>query len=125
MTKRKEMVERRKHKRFQGREGALAALGPHSTRIGQIIDVSMGGLAFSYIAGEEPSDGSFELGILFAEESFYLTQIPFKTISDQEAKEVPFSFVKMRRCGVQFGEMTHSQISQVEYFIQNYTMGGA
>lgn len=118
------MVERRKHKRFNVQAGAFAVLGSHSAKIGQVIDVSKGGLAFSYLAGEEPSNQPFELGILFGEESFHLTQIPFKTISDQEAKEVPFSSLALRRCGVQFGEMTKSQVDQLEHFIQNYTIGG-
>ncbi len=50
MTDTKQRVEQRKHKRFKVLEGAFAALRapwPHSTRLGQIIDIGMGGLAFS------------------------------------------------------------------------------
>jgi len=123
MTEGKDETERRKHKRYRVHDGAFAVLGPHSTKIGQIIDVSMGGVAFGYIAGKEPPDTSFELGILFAEDSFHLTKIPFKTISDQEAKEVPFSTLTMRRCGLQYGKLTPSQISQLQHFIRNCTTG--
>ncbi|UCD87489.1 MAG: PilZ domain-containing protein [Desulfobacterales bacterium] len=123
MSEGKDETERRKHKRYRAHDGAFAVLGPHSTKIGQIIDVSVGGLAFSYIAGKEPSDATFELSILFAQDSFHLTKIPFKTISDQEAKEVPSNTLTMRRSGLQFGELTPSQISQLQYFIRNCTTG--
>ena len=83
--KRKEMVERRKHKRFKVQGSAFVVLGappwPHSTKVGQIIDMSMHGLAFSYIADEGQSNSSFELGIFLADNSFHLRQIPFETIS--------------------------------------------
>ena len=128
MTKRKVLVERRKHKRFQVQDGIFAVLRCHwpcSTRLGPIIDVSKGGLAFRYIdiASEEGSNGSFELVILLANNSFHLDKVPFETISDFEiGNEVPFSCVKTRRRGVQFGELTHEQIFQIEYFIRNHTI---
>jgi hypothetical protein len=121
------MLERRKHKRFKVQNGAFAVLGappwPHSTKVGQIIDMSMGGLAFSYIAEQEPSNGSFELGIFLADNSFRLRKIPFETISDLEIKKGPFNSITMRRSGVQFGELTPNQISQLKYFIRNHTIG--
>ena len=122
------MLERRKHKRFQLQNGAFAVLRafswPHSTqKLGQIIDMSMGGLAFSYIAEQEPSNGSFELGIFLADHSFHLRTIAFETISDLETNGVPFSSITMRRSGVQFRELTPKQISQLKYFIRNHTIG--
>jgi hypothetical protein len=127
VTNRKEIVERRKHKRFQVQDGAFAVAmppQPRSTPPGQIIDVSRGGLAFRYIAGEEGSNGSFELIILLANNNFHLDKVPFETISDFEiANEVPFSSITMRRRGVQFGKLTDKQISQLDYFIRNYTIG--
>jgi len=86
--------------------------------------MSREGLAFRYIAGHERPNGALELEILLGDHSFYLDKIPFKTISDCEtANEVPFSSIKMRRSGVQFGDLTPNQISQLEYFIQNHTKG--
>lgn len=54
MYTRKELVERRKHKRFQVPFGAFAVLGPHSTKVGRIMDISMGGLTFRHIDRKEP-----------------------------------------------------------------------
>jgi hypothetical protein len=125
LTKKKELSDRRKHIRFQVRETAFVVLKapwPHSTKVGQIIDISMHGLAFRYIADEGRSNGSSELEILSADHSFYLDRVPFKTISDFKTdNDVPFSSIEMRRSGVQFGDLTPSQSSQLEHFIWNYT----
>ncbi len=124
------MLERRKHKRFKVQDSAFVVLRgsswPHSTqKVGQIMDIGMGGLAFSYVAEQEPSNGSFELGIFSADNSFHLRKIPFETISDVETKKVPFSSITMRRSGVQFGELTQEQAAQLEFFLKNRTTGMA
>ena len=73
---------------------------------------------------EEASNESFELEIFLTDHSFYLESIPVIGVSDfQISDEVLFSSITTRRHGVQFGELTHYQISQLEYFIQNYTEG--
>lgn len=125
VTKKKELSDRRKHRRFQVRDTAFVVLKapwPHSTKVGQIIDISMQGLAFRYIADEGRSNGSSELEIISADHSFYLDKVPFNTISDSKTdNDVPFSSIEMRRSAVQFGDLTSNQISQLEYFIWNYT----
>ncbi|NVM21601.1 MAG: PilZ domain-containing protein [Desulfobacterales bacterium] len=122
MSNRKKLVERRKDKRFQVKEGALAVLRPHPAKLGQIIDISRGGLAFTYIAGEGKPTGSFELEIFFSDNGFHLDKIQFETVSDFEIREVPFSSITMRRCGVRFGELTDNQVSQLEHFLRSYTL---
>jgi hypothetical protein len=124
MTGKKQVIERRKHKRFRVQDGTFAVLGPRYGKIGPITDMSMSGLAFSYIAGEEQDNGSYQLSILLAQDSFHLTRIPFKTVWDTEAKEVPFSTLDMRQCGVEFGQLTEKQISQLEHFVEKHTVGG-
>ncbi|MBW2567554.1 MAG: PilZ domain-containing protein [Deltaproteobacteria bacterium] len=122
MSVAEKLVERRKHNRFSVSKGAFVALRPHYGKIGQVVNISMGGLAFTYMADEErPS--SFELDIFLAGGSFYLQEVPFGTISDFHNDGMPLSSVKMRRMGVQFGDLSPHQVSQLEYFIQNHTEG--
>ena len=126
MTKDKELVERRKNKRFQAKDGALAVLKPpwpNSIRLGQIIDISMGGLSFRCIAGEDRFNGSSELSVIFANHGFYLHKLPIKSISDLETARMPFGSMTPRRRSVQFEELRDDQVSQLEYFIQNHTTG--
>jgi hypothetical protein len=117
-------VERRKYTRFRTRNGALIELRSQRGKLGEIIDISKGGLAFRYIdIGDRPK-GSFELDIFLKETGFRLEKVPAKTISDfRTTKYFPFSSTKTRRQGVQFGELTQKQISQLEHFIRNYTAG--
>ena len=123
MDNRTEIIERRDHMRFRTQEDAFATLrGRHISKLGQIIDISKGGLAFRYIDTGGPPNGSHELDIFLAENGFHLEKVACKTISDSEAeREHPFSTIKMRRRGVQFRALKKYQTSQLEYFIWNHT----
>jgi hypothetical protein len=124
MTQMKNPVEQRRYERFQVRDGAFVLLGPGSTKLGRIIDISTGGLSFSHMARARPSDDLFELDLFLIDTDFYLSEIPFSTVSDFKTHENPFSSITMRRCGVQFGELNASQRAELEYFIQNHTVDG-
>ena len=112
--------ERRKHNRFRVKDGASVVLRADFLELGEIIDVSRGGLAFRYIPSQQSTSASFQLVILLGDGSFYLPDIPFKIISDFETNHKRFSSSKISRCGVQFGKLTRNQASQLEYFVQRY-----
>jgi hypothetical protein len=124
MYNRNELSEQRKDKRFQVPKDAFAALGPDYIKVGQIINISMGGLAFRYLGSEQPSNAS-ELDIFLAGRAFYLYKLPFATVWDLVTGEKPFNSIKMKVCGLKFGELTQSQISELQYFIQDYAVGEA
>jgi len=123
--KRKKLVEQRRQTRFLAREGAFAVLRDDVSKLGQIIDICGGGLAFRYVAIGNPSNGSYRLDIFLAENGFYLGNLPFKIVSDIEIDhEIPFSSVTVRRLCIQFRELSDMQTSQLKYFIRNHTVGG-
>ncbi len=114
--------ERRQQKRFKAQEGAFAALVAQDSRLGQIKDISIRGLSFRYIDGNEKLEAN-ELKIILGEEGLYLDNVPFKKISDFEIKsEFSFSTVKMRQIGLEFGELTTDQKLQLDRFIQYHTI---
>ncbi|MBW2565547.1 MAG: PilZ domain-containing protein [Deltaproteobacteria bacterium] len=122
MTNTKERVERRKHKRFRIEHGAFVGLGPRYDKVGRIIDISMGGLAFRCF-GSRKANGSC-LAVFFTETNFHLDEVQIKTISDFEiAGKLPSSSITARRCSVQFMGLTEKQRSQIEFFIKNYATG--
>jgi hypothetical protein len=126
MTDMKKIVERRKHRRFQVQDGAYAALYNGSLKIGQIQNISKDGFALRYISYGEQAEGSSEVDIFASNNDFYLKNLPFKTISDVYIDfENPFSTTTLWQCGGQFGEITQSQMFQVYYFIQDYTISEA
>ena len=57
---RKELVERRKHRRFPVKDLTFAVPRKNSDRIGKVVDIGMGGLAFHYSGAGEWSDKSLE-----------------------------------------------------------------
>ncbi len=119
---RKALIERRQLNRFNAQDGAFAVARNHVSKLGQIMNVSMRGLAFKYIANGKQSNGLFELDIFLSGHGIHLKNIPSKTVSDFEMKsDFPFSSIRMRQCCVQFGELTRIHISQLEDFIQNHT----
>lgn len=101
----KEFIERRKHHRFKVKRGAVAAMikttsskeelakdmrlneGSIATvskniQLGQIINVSKGGLAFEYIDSQDEYNKLFDLDILFVQGSFYLKKVAVNTVWD-------------------------------------------
>jgi hypothetical protein len=139
-------MERRIHKRYRVRAGTFAVLRSTSIelskikdmsmgeiafavikskpiKMGQIIDISREGLAFHYIDRQGASNALFKMDILFAQDAFYLDRLLFKPIFDFEIDtDIPLNSFKIRKCGVQFGELSPQQHSRLEYFIYNHTL---
>lgn len=111
--------EKRKYARFIVKGRATAILSPDNIMPYQIIDISRNGLAFSYEGHEAWGNELLEL-ILLDDENFYLDKIPIRIVSDSPLDD---SSRHLRRCGVQFGELTPGQEAQLEYFLQKHTVG--
>lgn len=128
----KQAVERRRYTRYGVREGAYAALSPDSARMGQIIDISRGGLCFRYIAQMDQPDNGQETHVFVGDEGIYLEKMPNRLIEDVPVEDgaFPGSIIMgsktmrvMRQRRVSFGELTGNQVAQLEYFIQHRTTG--
>ena len=102
--------ERRKHQRFQARKCTVAI----NAKLGQVIDISMGGLSFSYIDTGNWVKDSAALAILFGPDELSLDDFPMRIISDCSLGK---GMSMLRRCGVEFGELTREQVAQLEHFI--------
>jgi len=126
MTENEKPVEKRLQKRFRAQDDAYAMLRGSVSKLGKILDISRGGLAFRYIDIGERPESSFELEILVKGNGFHLNNVSFETISDfGSTKDFPFSSIPMRRRGGQFLGLTENQISELEYFMEHYTTGEA
>ena len=117
-----ELVEGRQHRRFRVHNGGFAALYNEFTALGQIIDISRGGLSFRYVASEARTYGSAELRILMTDGSFCFEKVPFKTIWDcSTPQDFSLDSLTFRHCGVQFGKLGDDQKFDLKYFIENCT----
>ena len=125
MSAGKREVERRRDGRFQVPKGVFVEVRrPHHSKLGEIIDISMGGLAFHYVGSQEANESY--LAIFLTETNFHLDEVPIRTVLDLEtADRLPSTSITVRRCGVQFVNLTDEQRSQIQFFINNYTIGEA
>lgn len=120
MVGRKRTIERRRNKRYKAVEGAYAAISPNSKRLGQIIDISMGGLCFKYIDTENKSEERTEESIFLSSMGYYVGDLPFQTIADYEITDVPsFSAMKVRKRHVKFTDLTLKQLFDLDYYLRN------
>lgn len=87
--------------------------------VGRVLDISMGGVSFSYIADNPPPEDLPREGILFTHSGQHIQGIPFEIMADAVCSRFFSSdyFVMERR--VRFGELSELQVRQLESFILN------
>ena len=122
---REELIEQRKHKRYKAKEGAFAVIRKQAKTkaLGQILDISDGGLSFKYMANGKPANADNKLDIFYTGLGIQLRSLSFLTISDLPIDDLPtFSSIKMRRCGIQFTDLKSEHKNQINEFINYYTM---
>lgn len=119
-------TERRKHRRFEPDKTAFAAVNPDSGRLGQIVNISKGGLLFEYLCyGGETNDVSL-VDIFLPNNEFHLFGIPCRIIADAAARNggigyTNFSVVICKRCSVCFEKLTSPQKARLNFFLENFT----
>jgi len=120
MEKNEKADEPRKHKRFDVKDGAYSVLSYQPTVMGQIINLSMDGLAVTY-KGKRLKESN-EVDLFISDAGFYIDQIPVKTISDHKlVSKFLFSSKTAWQRSLQFGDLTNDQKSQLKEFLQLYT----
>jgi hypothetical protein len=120
MEKKETTDDKRKHKRFDVKDGAYTVLSYQPTVMGQIINISEKGVAATY-KGKRLKE-STEIDLFISDAGFYLEQIPVKTISDLKiAGKFLSGSKKIWQRSLQFGELTDDQKSQLDEFIKLYT----
>ncbi len=116
----KNIPERRKDKRFKLKSSAFAIMNNSPKRVGKITDISKSGLAVRYYKNGESFNDLKVLDIFRSDFSFHIDDIKAKTISDVEIIDKTLIGSKeVRRCGIQFDDLSNNQIFQLANFIQN------
>ena len=120
--------ERRKFTRYSTKEGSYASISPDSTKLGQIVDISMGGLSFKYI-DKKPitsNDKNLQETLFLSSMGYYVGDIDFQTVSDYEVPDnlIPdssFDTMKIRVRHVKFTDLKLKQLFDLDYYIENNT----
>lgn len=112
--------DRRKHKRYKISDVAFAVLKSEMNEdLGQITNISRGGLAFEYFVGSRKMEKASFLDIMLIKNEFYIHQIPVRTIADFNiSNELPFSTITKRRQSVCFESLDEVQEKQIDYLIR-------
>ncbi len=125
MTISKITFDRRVSKRLKTHEGTYAVLKPHasSSKLGNIIDISQGGLSFHFIDTNKVFSDFSELDIYISGNGLMVSQLPFEITSEMTLnKDIPFYSVITRRFGVKFGALSEKTSSQLDHFLHNHTI---
>lgn len=121
-------AERRRTLRLHPKELTFVVLRPEFSKSGELLDISRGGLCFQYLFKSNPGRDvatSLKIDIFIINNGYYLPKVPCTLVYDVEKKEAtsfPIS-LEIRRCGLQFGELSKEQTRQVELYLSHHTEG--
>ena len=117
-------TERRSHPRYAVQKGAVAFGETSVNRLGHVEDIGMGGISFRYMYFEDDSESLDTINLYFPKYKFTLKRLSVRLISDiEEFNPSQFKTVTMKRCGMQFCQLTPDQKAQIKRFISLYTTG--
>jgi hypothetical protein len=120
--------ESRKHKRYKVKSGIFAVLGYECSKLGQVIDISMGGLSFSYAGAKSRPVDSTDMIFLFDKKDSDVNNLSYK-FNTRIVSENKFSEDNAEnpvnqkiRCALQFNDLPYHQEKWVETFLRNHTI---
>lgn len=119
-------TERRRNVRLNPKELTFVVLRPEFSKSGELLDISRGGLCFQYLHKPNPGGDvatSLKIDMFIINNGYYLPKVPCTLVYDVEKEKAalfPMSF-EFRRCGLQFGELSHEQTRQVELYLSHHT----
>ena len=119
-------TDNRRHYRYRVKDHIYVDLRSESGEaVGQLLDISKGGLSLQFLATDEQPKTYNDLGILASVE-LAMERIPFRTVSVEEVNNsVPLSVTRMLRYSLEFKNLTPEQSDKLDFFIRNYTYGNA
>jgi hypothetical protein len=124
--------ESRKNERFDAKEGATAAVVTPDDQesyesIGQIVDISMGGLSLQYDAKTDSYHGIMELEVeIFGYSSqrmrMYVGRLPCKVVYDRLIATDDQKSLDTRRLGLEFSDVPYYRLHKLGNFVELFTM---
>ena len=114
-------MDSRKHTRLIARDDTFVELKGEGIRDGMISDISLGGLAFSYLPEKTPVDGFKRVDIYMAKNEFRLSDVPCAIVYDTVDSATGSKGDTCRRCGLRFGQMKDEHKNKLNYFLSNFT----
>ncbi len=119
------MIENRKYTRFETQDNAYAAPRGQRTKVGKIVDISLNGLAFRYLAEEKSTEAHEKVDIFLSENGFHLPDVSCTVLYDvKETTDGP-SEISHYRCGLMYDPLEAASQDKLAYFVDHHTTGPA
>ncbi len=112
--------DRREHPRYRVSNEALAILKPHPIKLGQIINISEGGLAFQYLGEDKINAQYIELDIFVSKNGKQFNAFPFSKVRDFQISSQFEKSTPIRQLCVKFDDLSVEQKSLLKNFINEY-----
>jgi c-di-GMP-binding flagellar brake protein YcgR len=115
--------EKRKFKRLKCKDGGFAAFTrPNELiRMGQLQDISLGGLCVRYLAIDGDQVKFSEVKIFGSNSRFiHVDRIQCNIVYDQEVPEYSWAQISTRRCGVEFKNLSVKHRAMIQDFIDHF-----
>lgn len=123
---RRKRKENRTHTRYFAKELTFVKLvSEHEVNMGQLLDISRGGLSIRCFAAEENLQDFADLSIFSSYGDCNSGKIPIRIISDIEWEKLSSGKQILRRYGIQFDKLTPGQTAELDNFLLNHTLGKA
>ena len=123
LGEKKMFEEKRKFKRFKGKEAAFSAFmrSNELMGLGQIQDISIGGLCVQYVSTKEDTKGCSEIKIFGKNDRFiHLDRVQCRIVYDKEVPAGAWEQIITRRCGVEFENLSVKHLSMLQEFIDHF-----
>ena len=118
--------DRRLHPRFRAAKDVFALLRNRREKVGQVFDISRGGLSFRYIQEDMLQDGADSIDLFSPRAKVLLEKVPVRTVSDIAVdQDIPYSTIPVRQRAVQFLEVKPTQQRLLDHLIKHHTVSTA
>ena len=109
--------ERRRHKRFKVKKQTSFIVNPDWPDMGELVDISEGGFAFTYVADRKWKVGVEAQAMLFGDHDSCLKDIPMSTVADCVIDAGNGDTLIVRRRSVRFGKLDSRQKFLLDCFL--------
>jgi hypothetical protein len=115
------MADARKYPRYPAKRGVLALLAvPRelTARIGELVDLSEGGLAFVYSGDNDPYTGPAEVEVFgFEPPESVIGKVRCRVVYEKTLERSPLTGTETRRCGLEFDASLRDVANRLRAFI--------
>ncbi len=120
MNKELQPEEKRQYNRRTFKDIAYAIVNSENTMVGHMIDISEGGMAFSYVGSHEIKENKLTVDIFLYYLDLHLKNIPVSIINNFYIQaDSPGSQVPMMRCGASFNNLDIAQKNHIQFILHS------